>query len=303
MIEGGKPVLPVPVHKVTKHRVSQIDIDNLGGREVAGPFFDAGGICAAIAALPEKRGDLHVPSWHRFDLVLQGRMKVRFGRDTVIAEKGDLVCMPAGFLTSRTGLGPIEVIYIVLADDPIWSPLKAIGQSIRKYESSDMVYILVSKLIGALRSPDIYSIRCARENSETLVSLLKREMHQSSNEWNSDRTKRLAELLDSIRAKPDFKWDSPTMAQKVNMSERNLSRVFQRVFNMPPAQMVITIRMELAARMLIKTNMTLSAIANSVGYDSPFSFSRLFRKHVGTSPQHYRELPAGQRQSSLSIEK
>lgn len=290
------PILAVPPHKVAGHKVWQIDRDHLRGREVAGPFFDAGGLCAAIAVLPNKRGDLHVPSWHRLDLILQGKMKVRLGRDTVIAKPGDLVCMPAGVLTSRTGLGPIEIIYILLEDTPLWAPLKTLGQPVRKYESTDLMYILISSLTRALQSQDIYSMRCARENSETLVTLLKRELHQSANDWTSDQMKRVAGLVENIREQPGYKWDSPTMAQKVNMSERNLSRVFHRIFNMPPARMVINIRMEIASKMLRETDMPLSAIASAVGYESPFSFSRLFKKHAGISPAHYRERPAGRRQ-------
>ncbi len=300
MIEGDKPVLSVPSLNIKRHRVWQIDRENLGASDIAGPFFDAGGLCAAIAVLPDYRGDLHIPACHRFYLMLQGKMKVRLGRDIILAQPGDLVCMPAGVMTSRTGIGPIEVIYIALADTPLWAPLKTLGRPVRKYESTDLLYILVARLTGALASQDVYSKKCARENSEMLVTLLKREMHQSTNEWASSRMKRLAELIESIRKQPDRKWTQAVMARSVNMSERNLSRVFHRVFNMPPSRMVITIRMDIASRLLVNTDMPLSAIANAVGYESPFSFSRLFRKYTGISPDHYRKLPAGKRHDVMS---
>jgi transcriptional regulator GlxA family with amidase domain len=158
-----------------------------------------------------------------------------------------------------------------------------------------MLYILVSSLTSALMSQDVYSIRCAREDSETLVTLLKRELRQDTNERSSSRMKRLTDLIDSIRKQPAGKWDSPTIARMVHMSQRNLNRTFHRVFNMPPAKMVTSIRMDIAARMLIESDMPLRAIASAVGYDSSFSFSRLFKKHAEISPAHYRELRRNQK--------
>jgi AraC-like DNA-binding protein len=223
-------------------------------------------------------------------------MRVRLNRNTFIAKPGDLVCIPEGALVSRSPLSSIEVDYILLYDIPLWSPLKDRGPLVRQYEFADMLHILISSMVNALISQDVYSMRCAREDSETLVKLLKRELHQDTKERTSRCAQQLTTLVEKIREQPDAKWDSPTMAREVNMSERNLNRNFRKIFNMPPARMVTTIRMDMAARMLVETEKPLSAIANAVGYDSPFSFSRLFKKHAGTSPKNYRELPAGRKQ-------
>ena len=285
----------MPARKVREHRVWQVDGDDIIGREASAPFFDAGGVSLAIAELPNHQGGLHIPKCHRFWLILQGEMQVRLDRDTVVATAGDLVCMPAGVKTQRTGLGPLVAIYVEIADTPAWTPLKTRGPSIRQYESTPLAYALVDSIARAPRSQDIYSMRCSRENAAMLVTLLKRELHQSTNEGDSGCMKRLADLLENIRETPDAKWDRQAMARMVNMSERNLGRVFKRVFGMPPTKMVITVRMDAASRLLRKTDMTLSAIANAVGYDSAFSFSRLFSKYAGISPAQYRSLPAGKR--------
>jgi transcriptional regulator GlxA family with amidase domain len=207
-----------------------------------------------------------------------------------------MVCIPAGSIASRSPQETIEAAYVLLDDIPLWSRLKDRGPIVRKYEFADMLHILVSSIVGALVTQDIYSIRCAHEDSETLVKLLKRELHEEANERDTRHSERLTGLVEKIREHPDAKWDSYSMAQEINMSQRNMNRAFRKKFNMPPAKMVTTIRMDLAARMLIETDMSLATIANTLGYDSPFSFSRLFKKHAGISPNHYRALPAGQRQ-------
>ncbi len=48
------------------------------------------------------------------------------------------------------------------------------------------------------------------------------------------------------------------------------------------------IRMEAAMRQLVNTRNSIGSIALSVGYNSQFSFSRLFKKQLGLSPTQYR---------------
>lgn len=129
-----------------------------------------------------------------------------------------------------------------------------------------------------------------------LVKLIKRELRQSSNAWPSKRVDTIVEILDQIREQPSIKWDRNLIARKLNTSERNLTREFKRIFNMPPSRMVSNIRMDIASRLLINTKRSLYDIASTVGYESPYSFSRLFKKYVGVSPEHYRTMPAAERQ-------
>lgn len=297
MSEEIAHILPIPEQKIDRYGVGQVDLDRLRAREIAGPIFDAGFTKVALAKMVKQPGNLNRAHTHWFHLVIQGKMQFRLGRDTVIAEAGDLVRIPAGTTTQKSSLGPVIWIYAEIEDIPMWAPLKTLGPSMRKYESTDLMYILVKKITDAVRSQDVYSIRCAYESSEMLVTLLRRELGQTDGELPTGRVNKLIRLLDEIREDPRADWNRSTMAKQVNMSERNLSRIFQRTFEMPPARMVTSIRMDLAIRFLLSTDMSLADIASAVGYDSPFSFSRLFRKHAGVSPGKYRSLAEADRQS------
>ncbi|MBG6054729.1 AraC-like DNA-binding protein [Salinibacterium sp. CAN_S4] len=48
-------------------------------------------------------------------------------------------------------------------------------------------------------------------------------------------------------------------------------------------------RLKLAADLLRKPHHTIGAIANAVGYDTPFALSTAFRRERGDSPQDYRK--------------
>lgn len=297
--EGAYPILQLPkLKKITKRNIPHVDRDHRGGWDVAGPLFQAGATNISLAEWPKYQGTRHLSEKHRFGLILQGKIRFRFGSKTITAKSGDLVFTPVGITLQRTGLGPIAWLHIDLEDIPMWAPLKEIGPYVRKYESADLMYIYARRIVGALRSQDVYSMRSAKESADSMVKLLRRELRQSNNAWTSKRMDIFVKLLDSIRQEPDLGWDRKTIADKLNMSERNVTREFKRIFNMTPSQMLATIRVDLASRLLINTNRTLADISSSVGYQSPFSFSRIFKKYVGAAPEHYRTMPETDRQKS-----
>jgi len=79
------------------------------------------------------------------------------------------------------------------------------------------------------------------------------------------------------------------IADSVNMSERNLRRVFARSFGTTPARYLERLRLERARALLTSTRSPVERIANRVGFDSGDTFRRVFRRHYGASPREYRQ--------------
>lgn len=296
MPEGASPILQLPkLKKITKRSIPHVDRDHKSGWKVAGPLFEAGVTSLNIAEWPVYKGTRHIPTQHRLGLVVQGEIRFQCGKKTITAKRGDLVFTPAATVLQRTGVGPVAWCYMDLENSSTWAPLMEIGFYVRKYESADLMYILARRIIDALRSQDVYSIHCAKESAMTMVGLLKTEFNQPHKAWSSKRMNSIVTIIDRIRARPDLEWDRRTIAHALNTSERNLTREFKRIYNMPPSKMVANIRMDLASRLLINTDRTLIDIASSVGYESAFSFSRLFKKYAGVAPEHYRTMTEGER--------
>ncbi|MHA7966186.1 helix-turn-helix domain-containing protein [Paenibacillus sp. CAU 1782] len=82
--------------------------------------------------------------------------------------------------------------------------------------------------------------------------------------------------------------DIQRLADRAGCSKSYLSRVFKKRFDVSPINYLIAIRMELATERLIQTELTIQEIAESVGYVDSYHFSRVFKNHVGSSPQSYR---------------
>ena len=82
--------------------------------------------------------------------------------------------------------------------------------------------------------------------------------------------------------------DVSTMAYKLNISERTLTRRFKKHLGVAPMQYVQIARIERACGLLKSTNKTAQQIALSLGYQDDAAFRKLFIKHKGVGMGEYR---------------
>jgi AraC-like DNA-binding protein len=83
----------------------------------------------------------------------------------------------------------------------------------------------------------------------------------------------------------------PTVAQLAelaNLGEAAFRAAFVRTMGCGPRRYLEERRVQHAARALLETDRSVTEIANSVGYDDPYHFSRVFRRVTGMSPRKYR---------------
>jgi AraC-like DNA-binding protein len=79
----------------------------------------------------------------------------------------------------------------------------------------------------------------------------------------------------------------PSLCGYVGLSRSQLYRVFMEVFHMSPNRYITEYRIEQASR-LLKTALTVSEVANSVGFSDSLYFSIIFKKIKGISSSEYR---------------
>lgn len=79
-----------------------------------------------------------------------------------------------------------------------------------------------------------------------------------------------------------------TIAKHVGIERSYFSRKFKTAYGITPLKYLQNIRINAAKKLLETTDLSLSAIAPSVGYVDIFSFSKAFKKNTGISPVDYR---------------
>ena len=78
-------------------------------------------------------------------------------------------------------------------------------------------------------------------------------------------------------------------ATKRGMSVSWFIRNFKQYTHTTPMQYIVARRITNAQMLLETTNYNITEIGHLVGYDNPLYFSRIFKKHMGTSPSDYRK--------------
>ena len=136
-----------------------------------------------------------------------------------------------------------------------------------------------------LRQIFILIQRTRQENTPTVSTYIQKEMeharHYFQEHYNED-----------IQIKE--------YAKSRSMSVSWFLRNFKEFVGQPPAQYLLTLRMNNAISLLETTDYNVTEISAIVGYDNALYFSRLFKKHKGVSPTDYRTL--FQKKSDLAQE-
>ena len=94
--------------------------------------------------------------------------------------------------------------------------------------------------------------------------------------------------LQLLHHNPAHPWTVGELASQVGLSRAALARRFTELVGEPPMTYLTGWRLALAADLLREPGSTLGAVADEVGYSSPFALSTAFKRQRGMSPQQYR---------------
>lgn len=98
---------------------------------------------------------------------------------------------------------------------------------------------------------------------------------------------RFEQLRNEVYNDP-FGWTVEKMAGKVWYSRSRFSIVYKKLFGCPPKEDIITASLEKAKNLLSSTDMLISDISFTCGFDSTEYFIRMFKAREGMTPGHYR---------------
>ena len=94
--------------------------------------------------------------------------------------------------------------------------------------------------------------------------------------------------LRMLQNNPGHPWTVASLAQATNVSRAAFARHFNDLVGQPPMTFLTGWRLDLAADLLCESDAPIGAIAEQVGYGSPFALSTAFKRVTGLSPQQHR---------------
>ncbi|HBT11742.1 AraC family transcriptional regulator [Erwinia persicina] len=107
----------------------------------------------------------------------------------------------------------------------------------------------------------------------------------------------LGAALQAMHADPAYRWTLPSLAQRAGMSRSAFALKFKTKVGSSTMDYLTRWRMLLAGDKLLNTDLPISALAPSLGYESESAFSTAFKRTMGCSPRDYvrRHSPPGGR--------
>ena len=200
------------------------------------------------------------------------------GGETTKIVCGYLGCDTKPFNPLVSALPRMLIIKGLMDTNPLMRELlaAALGEKDHLGEGARVVLAKLSELMF---------VQAMREHIKSLPA--------SAANWLSGlRDEHVGRALRLIHTSPAKDWSLETLARESGLSRSAFAERFTRFSGEPPMQYLGRWRMQVAAG-LIESGVTLSAVAERVGYTSEAAFQRAFKKHVGTSPGEWRKRARG----------
>jgi len=106
--------------------------------------------------------------------------------------------------------------------------------------------------------------------------------------------KNVRTVLRLLEQRLDYPWTIEELAHATQTPPATLRRHFQEAMKTSIKRHQTHLRLRAASRLLrLDDRTTLAEIAESCGFYDEFHFSKVFKKHLGTSPSAYRESKNG----------
>jgi transcriptional regulator GlxA family with amidase domain len=94
--------------------------------------------------------------------------------------------------------------------------------------------------------------------------------------------------MNLIHREAEFPWTVQSLGARVGMSRSVFADHFRSLVGESPLRYLARWRLNSAAVLLKTTNAKLAEVAQRIGYESEFTFSRAFKRATGFSPGVYR---------------
>ncbi len=100
-------------------------------------------------------------------------------------------------------------------------------------------------------------------------------------------------LIDEIKFYLDINYAEKIklrdVAKSYGLHPNYLTRVFHEKYGISPKQYIMDLKLKKARRLLTTTELNISVIASSLGFDDQLSFTKYFKKNFTVSPSEYRK--------------
>ncbi len=97
-----------------------------------------------------------------------------------------------------------------------------------------------------------------------------------------------ADIENYIADNIDLVFSVTTLAEQLHLSEKQLSRIVQHEYHTTPKELIDSIKLRQAKKLLIESDMTIEQISDALGFSDHNNFGRFFKRVEGLPPGVFR---------------
>lgn len=238
--------------------------------------------------------------YHLIHYVTEGSCKLKINGSDYQLQKGEGFYIPPNVVLcyETDDTSPWTSYWVGFSGEQAITALKlstlSIKKPIFKYERDDQLIELFQNLLSITKCDDFLdSFQLIGILILILGTIAKTNRNRERiNHHEADGTKAVYTglVIDFIHKNYDQKITVAEIADYIGLNRSYLGTLFKKQLNMSIKEYLTRFRINKACTLLATTDLTISDIAKSVGYDDPLHFSKTFKKYKHISPSEYRIL-------------
>ncbi len=249
----------------------------------------------------------NINNLHFHNLIEIGYCHYGAGEDQYRFGAGMVSCIPANFLHVTKSDNNVrafwEYLYISPADilkqqgKPMQETRNIIDAVNRsaffiKVEENPIFVTLIRAIFEEMQNKNTYYRECVGGLAYTLLYEIARfNGRGNAQSCGKNNSLQLENAIEYVERNYPNNFKIADLANECHMSETHFRRVFQEKMNMTPVEYVNFVRVKKACELIDKTDISMEDVAEKVGFITPSTFNRNFRRIIGTSPYQWKKRP------------
>ena len=234
-----------------------------------------------------------IRSYHLIHFVLYGKGKLHINEHIFQLSAGDAFFIPAGKVS----------YYQASKEDPwcyAWVSFLGINSQMYLYQlmtSTDDVYIVhgldnqkyKERIFEIISLQGVSTSRYFQANGILfqIMAMLFDDINFQESNWGKNS------VVDEVKFYLDINYAEKIklrdVAKSFGIHPNYLTRIFHEKYGISPKQYLISLKLKKARRLLTTTELSVSVISSSLGFDDQLAFSKIFKKEFAVSPSEYRK--------------
>jgi AraC family transcriptional regulator len=218
-------------------------------------------------------------------LVLDGGMVKSFRTKTMDFGQGSAFTMPAG-LWHTARFSPVGSTIVIIRPSRESTPLTDAFRRVVELRGRGFTW-LAWRLAGELRASDAAAPMAAEGLALEILAATRREAAVDRRVGRPPPW--LGSAEEFLRARIGDSVGLSELATAVGVDAGHLARVFRARYGISVGEYGRRLRLDWAAAEIARDNRPIAEIATAAGFADQSHFTRLFRRHFGTTPARFRK--------------